>query len=217
MWLLLPAIEDVPSQTRDPVWRTPKQTTMFTFFFCATWGSQPNGYLIWLLLLPKMLLQRRLPWRSLSFTIARCNLTMMNDPQARHLNCTNASASNRISFVSPNSNHLQVSFSKIWQNHIHILSKRTLSGDSFIDENAYEDVADETLDILADKFETFLDQLEDKSYDIVFNVSDYVFCFHQLINYFLLEWSHYISSWWEWHICDKQANAKPANLAIFSN
>lgn len=126
-----------------------------------------------------MLLQRRLPWRSLSFTIARCNLAMMNDPQARHLNCTNASASNRISFV--NSNHLQVSFSKIRQ--IHISSKRTLSGDSFIDENTYEDVADETLDTLADKLEAFLDQLEDKSYDIVFNVRSFVFRF-LLTNYF---------------------------------
>lgn len=40
-----------------------------------------------------------------------------------------------------------------------------------IDEFTYEKRADETLDILTDKLEQFLDQLEDKSYDIVFNAS----------------------------------------------
>lgn len=103
---------------------------------------------------------------------------MKNSPQRlRHLHCNNSSASNRIGFANANSNHLQISFSRTWQNYINISSKRTLSADSFIDEHAYEDVADETLDFLADKLEAFLDQLEDKSYDIVFNVRDYIFNF----------------------------------------
>ncbi|KAH9400615.1 hypothetical protein TYRP_002185 [Tyrophagus putrescentiae] len=115
-----------------------------------------------------LLFQKRFPWRILSASIARYSLVLKEPDQTRtrHLHCNNAASANRIDFYARvNSNHLHL---QVWQNYL-LSSKRTLSADSFIDESAYEDVADETLDVLAEKLEVFLDQLEDKSYDIVFN------------------------------------------------
>ena len=41
---------------------------------------------------------------------------------------------------------------------------------TFLNENAYEEFADNTLDDLNEKLEVFLDQLENKNYDITYNV-----------------------------------------------
>ncbi|KAI2798785.1 hypothetical protein RDWZM_007259 [Blomia tropicalis] len=43
------------------------------------------------------------------------------------------------------------------------------SSSSSMDENEYEEIADETLDNLSEKLEYFLDKLEDKTYDIMLN------------------------------------------------
>lgn len=142
----------------------------------------------------KMLLfQKRFPWRILSASIARYSLVLKEPDQTRtrHLHCNNAASASRIDFYARvNSNHLHL---QVWQNYL-LSSKRTLSADSFIDESAYEDVADETLDVLAEKLEVFLDQLEDKSYDIVFNVSaaSVGWIFRRLTIHFTSEWSHYL-------------------------
>lgn len=45
------------------------------------------------------------------------------------------------------------------------------SSSSSMDENEYEEIADETLDNLSEKLEYFLDKLEDKTYDIMLNVN----------------------------------------------
>lgn len=71
-----------------------------------------------------------------------------------------------------------------------------------LDEKTYELLVDEHLDILSEQLETYLETLDDKSYDITFNVS-LCLLFFQANDFNVSGWCAYHATRVTWNLCHK--------------